>query len=140
MRVETHTIGFSSQGFHDMQNITGKVAEMLSLSRIQNGTVTLFVPGATGGITTIEYESGLKQDFSEMMDRIIPQDKFYHHDARWGDGNGFSHVRASLLGPSLIIPVVDGRMTLGTWQQIVFIDFDNRPRNRELVVQIMGEK
>ncbi len=140
MAIETQIIRISSQGFHDMQDITGKVAEALSLSRIQNGTVTVFVPGSTGGLTAIEYESGLEQDFAEMMDRIIPQGRSYHHDARWGDGNGFSHVRASLLGPSLTIPVVKGRMTLGTWQQIVFIDFDNRSRDRELVVQIMGEK
>jgi secondary thiamine-phosphate synthase enzyme len=140
MAVETQTIGFSSRGFHDMKDITEKVAEVLSLSRIQNGTLTVFVPGSTGGMTTIEYEPGLEQDFAEMMERIIPRNKSYHHDARWGDGNGFSHVRASLLGPFLTIPVADGQMTLGTWQQIVFIDFDNRPRKRKLVVQVMGEK
>ena len=140
MTVETHAIRLSSRGFHDMQDITKKVNDALSLSRIQNGTITVFVPGSTGGLTTIEFESGLEQDFAELMDRIIPQNKSYQHDARWGDGNGFSHVRASLLGPSLTIPVTEGRLTLGTWQQIVFIDFDNRPRDRRLVIQIMGEK
>jgi secondary thiamine-phosphate synthase enzyme len=140
MTVETRTIRLSSRGFHDMQDITKKVNDALSLSPIRNGTITVFVPGSTGGLTTIEFESGLEQDFAELMDRIIPQNKSYQHDARWGDGNGFSHVRASLLGPSLTIPVTEGRLTLGTWQQIVFIDFDNRPRDRQLVIQIMGEK
>jgi secondary thiamine-phosphate synthase enzyme len=140
MNVETKTIRLSSSGFHDMHDITAKVNEAVTAAQIKNGTVTVFVPGSTGGITTIEYESGLEQDFADMMERNIPQDRHYHHDARWGDGNGFSHVRAALLGPSLTIPLAEGRMTLGTWQQIVFIDFDNRPRNRELVVQVMGEK
>lgn len=140
MTVKTQSIRLSSRGFHDMQDITGAVSDAVSSSRVKNGTVTVFVPGSTGGLTTIEFESGLEKDFAEMMDRIIPRDKSYHHDARWGDGNGFSHVRASLLGPSLTVPVAEGRMTLGTWQQIVFIDFDNRSRERELVAQVMGEE
>lgn len=122
-----------------MQDITGDVSRKLSDHGLRNGTVTLFVPGSTGGLTTIEYESGLERDFAEFMESVIPQGKTYHHDARWGDGNGFSHVRASLLGPSLTVPFVDGRLTLGTWQQIVFVDFDNRSRSRTLVLQFAGE-
>ncbi len=139
MNIIHDTITLSTRGFNDMQDITDKVSNRLSEHGLKNGTVTIFVSGSTGGLTTIEYESGLEKDFAELMDKIIPQDRTYHHDARWGDGNGFSHVRASLLGPSLTVPFVDGRMTLGTWQQIVFIDFDNRPRSRSIVLQFMGE-
>jgi len=139
MNIIHDTITLSTRGFNDMQDITGEVSKRLSERGLKNGTVTIFVSGSTGGLTTIEFESGLEKDFAELMDKIIPQDRTYHHDARWGDGNGFSHVRASLLGPSLTIPFVDGRMTLGTWQQIVFIDFDNRPRSRSIILQFMGE-
>jgi secondary thiamine-phosphate synthase enzyme len=139
MNIINETITLSARGFNDMHDITGEVSNRLSEHGLKNGTVTIFVSGSTGGLTTIEYESGLEKDFAELMDKIIPQDRTYHHDARWGDGNGFSHVRASLLGPSLTVPIVDGRMTLGTWQQIVFIDFDNRPRSRSIVLQFMGE-
>jgi secondary thiamine-phosphate synthase enzyme len=100
--------------------------------------VLLFVPGATGGLTTVEYEPGLLRDLPEAFERLYPRDMRYHHDDTWHDGNGHSHVRATMLGPSLVIPVLDGQMTLGTWQQIIFIDFDNRPRQRELVVQVSG--
>lgn len=139
MNIINDTITLSARGFNDMHDITGEVSTRLSEHGLKNGTVTIFVSGSTGGLTTIEFESGLEKDFAELMDKIIPQDRTYHHDARWGDGNGFSHVRASLLGPSLTVPFVDGRMTLGTWQQIVFIDFDNRPRSRSIVLQFMGE-
>jgi secondary thiamine-phosphate synthase enzyme len=139
MQIINDNISLSCRGFNDMQDITGDVTRKLSDHGLQNGTVTLFVPGSTGGLTTIEYESGLERDFAEFMESVIPQDKPYHHDARWGDGNGFSHMRASLLGPSLTVPFVDGRLTLGTWQQIVFVDFDNRPRSRSLVLQFTGE-
>jgi len=122
-----------------MHDITTAVTSRLSELELDQGTVTLFVPGSTVGLTTIEYESGLERDFTELMERIVPRDVGYHHDARWGDGICFSHVRASLLGPSLIVPFVEGRLTLGTWQQIVFVDFDNRPRNRALVMQFMGD-
>ncbi|MHC1569644.1 MAG: secondary thiamine-phosphate synthase enzyme YjbQ, partial [Candidatus Syntropharchaeales archaeon] len=100
---------------------------------------TVFAPGATGAVTTIEYESGLIADFKGMLERIAPQDIEYMHNLRWGDGNGHSHVRASLLGPGLTVPFIDGRLQLGTWQQIVFIDLDNRQRDRKLIVQIVGE-
>ncbi len=139
MKIINETISFTAQGFNHMQDITQEVAKKLADYDLQNGLVTVFVPGSTGGLTTIEFESGLERDFAEFMDRIIPRDVPYHHDARWGDGNGFSHVRASLLGPSLSIPFADGHLTLGTWQQIVFVDFDNRSRSRTLMIQFMGE-
>ncbi|GAH91429.1 unnamed protein product [marine sediment metagenome] len=106
---------------------------------INNGTATLFVAGSTAGISTIEFESGALSDFQSMWERNIPQNIPYNHDRRWGDGNGYSHVRASLLGASLVIPFNDKRLTLGTWQQIVLVDFDNRPRSRQIILQIMGD-
>ena len=139
MKIINETISLATEGYNDMHDITPDIVQKLSENRMQNGLVTIFVPGSTGGLTTIEYEPGLERDFGELMDRIAPHGPTYHHDARWGDGNGFSHVRASLLGPSLSVPIADGRMTLGTWQQIVFIDFDNRSRSRTLMVQLMGE-
>jgi secondary thiamine-phosphate synthase enzyme len=139
MKVITDSITLTTQGFNDMHDITEEVSRRLIDHELANGTVTIFVPGSTGGLTTIEFEPGLERDFTELMDRIIPRDVTYHHDARWGDGNGFSHVRASLLGPSLAVPFKDGRLMLGTWQQIVFLDFDNRSRARSLVLQYIGE-
>jgi len=115
------------------------VNQEVAQSGVKNGIVTVFVPGSTGGVTTIEFESGLISDLQQMFERVIPTNIAYKHDLRWGDGNGYAHVRASLLGPSLTVPLVDGRLTLGTWQQIVFVDFDNRPRSRRLIVQIVGE-
>jgi secondary thiamine-phosphate synthase enzyme len=139
MKVINDSIQLSTSGFSDMKDLTEKVSEKLKTHKLQSGQVTIFVPGSTGGLTTIEYESGLEQDFTELMEQIIPSNKTYHHDARWGDGNGFSHVRASLLGPSLTVPFKDGRLLLGTWQQIVFVDFDNRSRSRSIVLQFIGE-
>ena len=139
MKVLSDSLSFSTGGFNDMYDITSEVSHRLTENGLKNGTVTLFVPGSTGGFTTIEYESGLVKDFSEFMEKIIPSDVTYHHDARWGDGNGFSHVRASLLGPSLTVPFNDGQLTLGTWQQIVFVDFDNRARSRTITLQFIGE-
>jgi secondary thiamine-phosphate synthase enzyme len=139
MKIINETVSLSTRGFNDMQDITREVSERLAAHDLRNGLVTIFVPGSTGGLTTIEFEPGLERDFAELMDKIIPSGETYHHDARWGDGNGFSHVRASLLGPSLSVPFADGRMTLGTWQQIVFLDFDNRSRTRTLMIQFMGE-
>lgn len=120
-------------------DVTSQVAREVEQSGVSNGTVTLFIPGSTAGVTTIEYEPGLLDDFKNMWDRVIPQNIPYGHNKAWGDGNGHSHVRASMLGASLTIPFVDNRLTLGTWQQIVFIDFDNRSRSRKMVLQIMGE-
>jgi secondary thiamine-phosphate synthase enzyme len=122
-----------------MIDITDRVAEIISESRLANGICTVFCPGSTGGITTIEYEEGLLHDFPAAMERVAPQNAAYEHHLRWHDGNGHSHIRASLLGPSLTIPFVDGKLTLGTWQQITFIDFDNKSRNRRLEVFLLGE-
>ncbi len=140
MDILSDSLSFKTRGFNDMKDLTALVSEKLASSRLKDGLVNLFVPGSTGGLTTIEYESGLVEDFSRLMERIIPSDIPYNHDKKWGDGNGFSHVRASLLGPSLTIPFSDGKLRLGTWQQIVFVDFDNRPRSRTVLLQFMGEK
>ena len=139
MTVVTKEITFQSKGNCDIIDISSQVAMIVEDSGISNGTVTLFITGSTAGITTIEYEPNLVSDFKNMWDRVIPRDIPYEHDSTWGDGNGHSHVRASTLGASLTVPFVDRRLTLGTWQQVVFIDFDNRPRSRKLVLQIMGE-
>lgn len=137
--VHTETISLRTKGFSDILDITSQVSAVLDRSQIKNGLVTVFCPGSTGAITTIEYESGVLKDLQKAIETIVPSHIPYEHDRRWGDGNGFSHVRAALLKPSLTIPVVHGALTLGTWQQIVFIDFDNRSRQRKLNVQVMGE-
>lgn len=139
MGVFGRTIERTTNGFADIHDLTEDVAAAVSDSSLTSGTVTVFVPGSTGAVTTIEHEPGLLRDLPEFFDRIVPRDGDYHHDATWGDGNGFSHVRAALTGPSLSIPFVEGSMTLGTWQQIVLIDFDNRPRRRKVVIQVVGE-
>lgn len=137
--VVTKHIKLKSQGETDIVDITHEVENSVRHSKLEDGIVTVFVPGSTGGLTTVEYESGLVSDLKEGFERLASRRGRYAHNERWGDGNGFSHVRASLLGPSLTIPFSGGKLTLGTWQQIIFIDFDNRSRSRELVVQIMGE-
>ncbi|MCD6553339.1 MAG: YjbQ family protein [Anaerolineae bacterium] len=137
--VVSKSIELCTRGRCDIQDITSQVNQEVAQSGVKNGIVTVFVPGSTGGVTTIEFESGLISDLQQMFERVIPTNIAYKHDLRWGDGNGYAHVRASLLGPSLTVPLVDGRLTLGTWQQIVFVDFDNRPRSRRLIVQIVGE-
>ena len=139
MKVISESLSLTTKGYNDMLDVTENVVHKLAESGLQNGLATMFVPGSTGGFTTIEHESGLVEDFSAAMERLIPQEAHYHHDARWGDGNGFSHVRAALLGPSLTVPFSNGRLNLGTWQQIIFVDFDNRPRSRNIVLQFMGE-
>jgi secondary thiamine-phosphate synthase enzyme len=139
MTVVTKSITFKTKGSCDIIDITSQVAGEVRQSGVSNGTVTLFISGSTAGLTTIEYESRLLEDFEKMWDRVVPQNIPYEHNKTWEDGNGHSHVRASMLGASLTVPFVSKRLTLGTWQQIVFIDFDNRPRSRELVLQIMGE-
>ncbi|MBI2860298.1 MAG: YjbQ family protein [Chloroflexi bacterium] len=135
----TDRFSLRTGGHCDMIDITPEVEGRLSRSGAREGTVTLFVPGSTAGITTIEYEPGLIADFKAMWERLAPSDIAYDHDRRWGDGNGYSHVRASLLGPSLAVPFAEGRLALGDWQQIVLVDFDNRPRSRQVVVQIAGQ-
>ena len=139
MKIITDHIALSTKGFTDIIDITSQVAGAIQRSGIDLGNVTVFISGSTAGITTIEYEPGLLKDIPEAFETIAPMNKRYHHDDTWHDGNGFSHVRAAMLGCSLTVPFKDGRMLLGTWQQIVVIDFDNRSRNREIVVQIMGE-
>jgi secondary thiamine-phosphate synthase enzyme len=133
------TITLNTKGFGDTIDITGQVADMARDSGISHGLVTVFCQGSTGAVTTIEYESGVINDLKRAIEKIAPSDMPYEHDKRWGDGNGFSHVRAALMKPSLSIPIVDGSLTLGTWQQVVFLDFDNRGRKRSLVVQVTGD-
>jgi secondary thiamine-phosphate synthase enzyme len=135
----TEMISFSTKGFSDIIDITPHVVSISERSGIGDGLITVFCPGSTGSITTIEYESGVLRDLQKAIEKIVPSNISYEHDKRWGDGNGFSHVRAALMKPSLTVPIVQGRPTLGTWQQIVFIDFDNRERHRNIVVQVIGE-
>ncbi len=139
MKVENHTIFVQTTAGTDILDLTGRVSEVLGESAVRNGSVHLFVPGSTGALTTIEYESGVVNDLRQAIERMAPEDIPYEHNKRWGDGNGYSHVRAALIGPSLTIPVIEGRMALGTWQQIVLLDFDNRPRERRILLQISGE-
>lgn len=139
MSVLTRSIALATAGNADVIDITQMVAGEISGSGLQNGLACIFCPSSTSGLTTIEYESGCLNDLRRLFDEIINPDRHYSHNARWGDGNGHSHVRAALLGASLTIPFNAGRLALGTWQQIVFIDFDNRPRQRELVLQLLGE-
>lgn len=139
MVVQSETIEFSTRGDADIVDVTSQIAEVLAGTDCRNGIVTIFTPSATSGLSTIEYESGCVSDFRRLFDEIADPDRPYAHNARWGDGNGHSHIRSALLGPSLTVPFVNGRLTLGTWQQIVFVDFDNRARRRRLVVQVMGE-
>jgi len=139
MKIHTEKLVEKTRGFCDIIDITAKVQEQVKKEKVQKGLVTLFVSGSTAALTTLEYEPGLVEDMKELLERLIPANKKYHHDDRWGDDNGFSHLRASLFGPSLQIPIESGQLLLGTWQQIVLLDFDNRPRTREVALQIMGE-
>ncbi len=137
--VKTSTIALTASGNADIHDITDQVDAELHKSGLSSGIVTIFCPSATTALTTIEFESGCLSDLRRLFDQIIPPNRDYAHNARWGDGNGHSHVRAALLGPSLTVPFADGRLLLGTWQQIILVDFDVRPRRRELVVQVIGE-
>ncbi|RLE50691.1 MAG: YjbQ family protein [Candidatus Methanomethylicota archaeon] len=139
MRVETAYLEVRSRGEGDVIDLTAQLQEVLAQAGLKNGVLTLFVPGSTGAVTTIEYEPGLVIDIRNTLERIAPKGAVYEHEKRWHDGNGHSHVRASLIGPSLSIPFIDGRLTLGTWQQVIFIELDIRPRHRKLIVQMMGE-
>ena len=138
MSVISKSISLSTKGHAQVVNITEDVAELLSGLNIKDGIVTISVIGSTGAMTTIEYEPGLLQDIPEIFEKLIPEGS-YHHDQTWHDGNGHSHLRASLVGPSVTLPFNKRKLVLGTWQQIVFIDFDNRSRHRELIVQVVGE-
>ena len=139
MAVITKNIKLETSGNTEVIDITGEVAEALSDIDISSGIVTIFIPGSTASITTIEYESGAVADYREALERLAPVDIHYEHDARWRDSNGYAHVRAALQGPSLTVPFLGRRLLLGTWQQIIFVDFDNRPRSREIILQIIGE-
>ncbi len=120
----------------DIHDLTADVAEVVRASGIDEGSVLVFTPGSTAAITTIEFESGAVADLARAVNQLAPTGAHYDHDARWGDGNGYSHVRAALLGPSLVVPLIDGELALGTWQQIILCDFDNRPRSRRIIVQV----
>ena len=139
MAVNTLSIQLSTNGNADIKDITEAVGDTIAQSGIRNGIVTIFCPSATSALTTIEFESGCLSDLRRLFDEIADPRRHYDHNARWGDGNGHSHVRAALLGPSLTIPFVDCRLTLGTWQEIMFIDFDNRTRQRKVIAQVIGE-
>ena len=139
MSVETHTISLETAGNGDIRDITDQVRACVSTSQLTHGIATIFSPSATSGITSLEFESGCVQDLQRVFDEIIPPDREYAHNQRWGDGNGHSHARAALLKASYTIPFIDRNLTLGTWQSLIFMDFDNRPRRRELVVQLIGE-
>ena len=139
MAVFSQGFSLKTRGNDEVIDITGEVSDAVRTSGLSSGIVTVFVPGATAGVTTIEFEPGLVEDIDEMFERVVPQNREYHHNLRWHDGNGHAHVRASLLGPSLTVPFTDGRLTLGIWQQLILVDFDNKSRNREVVCQVMGE-
>jgi len=137
--IVTEHVDFQTKGNAEMTDMTAKVAAAVERSGLETGIAVIFVSGATGAVTTMEYEPGLVEDMLGALERIAPKEIDYAHNQRWGDGNGHSHVRASVIGPSLTVPFSEGKLLLGTWQQIVFLDLDNRPRYRRVVVQIMGE-
>jgi len=137
--IITRELHLRTQGHTDAVDITPLVEAAVAEAQRDAGTVTLFCPGSTAGLTTIEFEDGVVADLQRVLDEIAPSDRAYRHHLRWGDDNGSAHVRAALVGPSLVVPFAGGRLLLGTWQQIVFLDFDTGPRSRKVVAQIMGE-
>ena len=137
--VISKTISVNTKGNADIHDITDQITNTVSNSGLKDGTVTIFCPSSTSALTTIEYESGALSDLRRLFDEIIPSNREYAHNERWHDGNGHSHVRAALLGPSITIPFIDKQLTLGTLQQVIYVDFDNRPRQRKLIVQLIGE-
>ena len=139
MLVSTETISFRTEGFCHLIDITLVTQDKVRESGMTQGMAVVFVPGSTGAVLTMEFEDGLVQDFERLMEQLAPQNSPYEHDRRWGDGNGFSHIRAALMGASAVVPVVNGRLALGTWQQLLFVDFDNRKRQRTIIVQLLGE-
>jgi secondary thiamine-phosphate synthase enzyme len=139
MEVVTEHIKMSTKGNSEVTDITETIVALLRQQKLKEGNVTIFVVGSTASITTTEYEPGLRRDIPEMLERLAPSSSRYHHDDTWGDGNGHAHIRASFLGPSIIVPFFEGKMMLGTWQQIVLIDFDTRERHRDIVVQFIGK-
>ncbi len=139
MTVDSQLLEFRTRREGEILDITQKVQGIVESSRLKNGVATLFVPGSTGALTTIEYEPGLLYDFPAALERLLPKDGRYEHEERWHDGNGHSHIRASMIGPSLSVPFQEKKLTLGTWQQIVFLELDVRPRDRSVIVQLVGE-
>lgn len=137
--VKAKRIKLSTKGRDDVIDVTGEVEGFVSELKVKNGLATVFISGSTGSVTTIEYEPGLVQDIKMIDEKLVPSGVPYAHDQTWGDANGYAHLRASIIGPSLTVPIVDGELTLGTWQQIVVIDHDNRARSREVIIQVMGE-
>ena len=139
MEITTKSLEISTQGFTDIIDITPKLRDILKNENYAQGQMMVFIPGSTAALTTVEFEPGLKKDLKEKFEEWIPMDDRYHHNETWHDGNGYAHVRASMLKPSLTIPFTNGSLRLGTWQQVILIDFDNRKRNREVIVQLLGE-
>ena len=139
MDIITQSFNVSTEGFSDIIDITHNVQEIVEKSEFSEGNALVFVPGATAGVTTIEYEPGVLKDYPEFMEKIIPSNINYNHDLTWHDGNGFSHIRASLQGASFQVPFVNGELLLGTWQQIILVDFDNRSRTRKVITQVIGK-
>jgi secondary thiamine-phosphate synthase enzyme len=139
MRIVTTEESLQTRGHTDILDVTALIQAAVDKAQIAGGQATIFVPGSTASVTTIEDEPGLRADLRTAVERLAPEGAAYQHDQRWGDGNGYAHVRAALLGPSVAVPITNGRLMLGAWQQIVLVDFDNRPRTRRLVIQIMGE-
>ena len=139
MEITTKSLEISTQGFTDIIDITPKLRDILKNENYAQGQMMVFIPGSTAALTTVEFEPGLEKDLKEKFEEWIPMDDRYHHNETWHDGNGYAHVRASMLKPSLTIPFTNGSLRLGTWQQVILIDFDNRKRNREVIVQLLGE-
>ncbi|MFH1457582.1 MAG: secondary thiamine-phosphate synthase enzyme YjbQ [Candidatus Omnitrophota bacterium] len=139
MKIIHERLRFDTKGSPQLLNITEELSRMLEALKVRKGSLTVFVVGSTAGITTFEYEPGLIQDVTDLYEKIIPSSRRYHHDETWGDANGYSHLRAALTGASLTIPFEEGKLLLGTWQQVVLAEFDNRPRKRHLVVQVIAE-
>ena len=139
MAVFSEKIQFQTKGFTDIINITNDVHHFISKNGCANGQLLIFIDGSTAAISTIEYEPGLLQDLPKFLESIIPMEKVYHHDETWHDGNGYAHLRSTLIGTSMTVPVIDDRVVLGTWQQIILIDFDNGPRKRSVILQFVGE-
>jgi len=139
MKIVTEKLTLQTKGPGDLVDITERIAELLKAAKLKNGHAIIFHIGSTAAITTFEYEPGMIKDMQDLYEKIVPSNKHYHHDDTWGDANGFSHLRAALQGPSLTIPFENGKLLLGTWQQVVLAEFDNRPRSRKVIVQIIGE-
>ena len=139
MTVKTGSISLSTRGHTDIHDLTRELSRLVETSGLRSGTLTVFCPSSTSGLTTVEFEPGALSDLKRMFEELVPSNRDYAHNATWDDGNGHSHMRASLLGPSLTIPFIEKTLTLGTWQQVIYVDFDIRPRSRELVVQMVGE-